>query len=323
MPAGHPYFSRRNLVVGHVRAADRSIRANRKNLKKTTAKGAYKKGAKKNFQKRRAPFVETKRRVTSLINASNVNADGSHAANYLNQIGGLTLPNDNAITILHLDSFLRMSHGFLEQNMLGDAVYSRLVKAKYQFRFPEGINQLVNPCKVYLIQGWVTVPSAFTTNTDPEEAEATTATLRSHIDDQIREYFDQREDFLRFREKTTSNMKIISWKEIKPPKTQIPAVPGVVFNSETELHQTVGTPPMINKSLTWKVNRKIHYSKGKALAAGDGVTFPQDTQNLYPNQSWLPFSVVYNPDFARMSNALGVAQTMTCAWNDIHYFTDS
>ena len=294
-----------------------------KYLKKTTTKGAYKKAAKKNFRKRRAPFVETKRRVTSLVNAQNVNADGSHGANYLNQIGGLTIPNDDAITILHLDSFLRMSHGFNEQNMIGDAVYSRLIKAKYQFRFPEGTNQLVNPCKVYLIQGWVTVPSAFTSNTSPTESAATLPNLRSHIQEQLKEYFDQREDFLRFRELTTSNMKILSWREIKPPRTQIPAAPSVIFNTDSELHVTVGTPPMINRSLTWKVNRKIHYSEGKEVAAGSGTTFTHDIQNLYPNQSWLPFAVVYNPDFARMSNASGTAQTMTVAWNDIHYYSDS
>lgn len=298
--------------------------ANKKNLRKTTAKGAYKKNAKKNMRIRRAPFVETKRRVTSLVNANNQNADGTHSANYPDQIGGLTIPNDDAVTILHLDSFLRMSHGFQEHNMIGDAVYSRLIKMKLQFRFPEANNQLVNPCKIFLIQGWCTVPSAFTANTSPTESQATLPNLRSHIKDQLDEYFDQREDFLRFRELTTSNMKILSWKEIKPPRSQIPAPPAVVFNSATGLNATVGAPPMINRSLTWKVNRKIHYSEGKAIAAGDGTTFVQDTQNMYPNQaSWLPFAIIYNPDFARMSNAAGTAQTMTVAYNDIHYYSDS
>ena len=36
-------------------------KANPKNMKKTTAKGAYKKSAKKQMVKRRAPMVETKK----------------------------------------------------------------------------------------------------------------------------------------------------------------------------------------------------------------------------------------------------------------------
>lgn len=292
-------------------------------MKKTTAKGAYKPARKKVMQKRRAPFVEGKRRVSSIINALNVNADGTYSANYPNAIGGLTIPNNDAVTILHMESWERMSHGFLEYNMIGDAVYSKLLKLKFQLRFPENTNQLVNPCKVYLICGWCTAPSNFTTSTTPTESAATRADLHTHMTHQLNEYFDERKDFLRFREKSTSNVKILSWKELKPPSRSIVAQPATVFNTNTGLNQSVGAPPMINRSFTWKINRKIHYSEGKALAAGDGVTLPHDTQNLYPNNSWLPFAIIYNPDFARMSNSAGVAQTMEVAFNDIHYYTDA
>eukprot|EP01049_Picozoa_sp_SAG25_P020283 SAG25_NODE_6876_length_522_cov_0.971631_2_plen_98_part_01 len=73
-------------------------------MTKTTAKGAYRKGKKRNFQKRRAPFVETKRRVHSIMNGFNNNDDGTPSTEYQDVVGGLTIPNNDAFTLLDLSS---------------------------------------------------------------------------------------------------------------------------------------------------------------------------------------------------------------------------
>ncbi len=296
--------------------------ANSKNLKKTTAKGAYKKGAKKNFQKRRAPFVETKRRVHAQITGLNKSTGGVPSANYQDSIGGLTIPNNDAFTLLNLASYYRQSHGFEERNTIGDNIYSKYLKLKLQIRFPEGENQIANPVKVYFITGWCTAPMNLTNNTSLTEGLATQTDLFAHITNQLKEYFDEREDFLRFREKTTSNVKILHWKQIKPSlNTAIAAVPALLSNAD-DSNRTVGAPPMVNRSFTWKTMKKMHLSEGKALTTGNDAPNP-DTQNLYPNNQWLPFAIIYNPEFARMRNVNNEDTEMTMAYNDIHYFTDS
>ena len=47
-------------------------------------------------------------------------------------------------------------------------------------------------------------------------------------------------------------------------------------------------------SMTWSVNRKIHYTAGVGLES-------TNSQRMFPNESWLPFTVVYNPDFESFS----------------------
>lgn len=296
--------------------------ANAKNLKKTTAKGAYKKGAKKNFQKRRAPFVETKKRVHAEISLLNTSTGGVVSTNYLNPILGLTIPNNDAFTLLNLASYYRQSHGFEEHNMIGDNIYSKYLKLKLQIRFPEGESQIVNPVKVYFITGWCTAPMNLTSNTDTVEADATQATLFAHITNQLKEYFDDREDFLRFRENTTSNVKILHWKQIKPTLTTAIAAPPALLSNQDDSNRTVGAPPMVNRSFTWTTMKKMHLSEGKSQATGNDAPKP-DIQNLYPNNQWLPFAIIYNPEFARMRDVDNEDTQMTMAYNDVHYFTDS
>lgn len=91
-----------------------------------------------------------------------------------------------------------------------------------------------------------------------------------------------------------------------------------------------GSIPDINKSWSVKTNRKIPLTEG---AEADDKTYPVDKQNLYPNNSWIPFAVIYNPDYqAQVSNFVPDAanpgqftqvQFMEYRWNDAHYFTDS
>ncbi len=299
-----------------------------KNLKKTTARGAYKPGRKRAFQKRRAPFVETKRRVHNEIAIMNSNQDGTPSANYQNPINGLSVPNNDAFTLLDLASYYRNSHGFEDHNVLGDALYSKYLKLKAQFRFPTGTNMLVNAVKVYLICGWVTQPSGWTNNTTPTDQGATAADLRAHVTNQLKEYFDQRADYLHFTEKQTANVKIEKWISIKPDiNNNLAANPGQIDIEDDPTKpptiRTTGAVPIINRSFTWKTMRKVHLTQGTSTPTNTNAPDP-DIQNLYPNHNnWLPFALIYNPDFASFRNANNEDTNMVIHWNDIHYYTDS
>jgi hypothetical protein len=305
----------------------RRAQTNKNNMKKTTKKGAYAKNKKKQMVIRTNPIMETKRRVHSIITARNFSTAGAASSNYQDTINGLSVPNNDAFTLLNLASFYRMSHGFLEENTIGDSVYSKRLNLKAQFRWPEGENMIVNPVKVYLITGWCSQPTGWTNNTTPTEGDATQTYLFAHITNQLKEYFDQREDFLRFRERTTSNLRISKWQKVTPNLKDAIAAPAGQIDHEADptkpaVIRTVGAVPFVNRSHSWPINRKIHLSEGTALATGNDAPSP-DTQNLYPNDSWLPFAVIYNPDFARMRNAADEDVTMTVAYNDIHYYRDS
>ncbi len=305
----------------------RAFRSNRGNMKKTSRRGAYRPGAKSTFQKRRAPFVETKRRVHGIMTALNAAQDGTPSANYQDTVSGLSVPNNDAFTLLNLASYYRASHGFLEHNTIGDSIYSKILKLKLQIRFPEGSDMIVNPVRLFLITGWCTAPTSFTNNTTITESAATQTDLFTHITNQLKEYFDQREDFLRFREKTTSNVQILKWQGLTPNINKTIAAPPAQIDHEPDptkpsVIRTVGAVPFVNKSFTWHTKRKIHLSEGTALATGNDAML-SDIQNLYPNNQWLPFALIYNPEFERMRDANNDNVTVTVAYNDIHYYTDS
>ena len=68
--------------------------------------------------------------------------------------------------------------------------------------------------------------------------------------------------------------------------------------------------------------RKVHLTNGTDLPTGTDAPAP-DTQNLYPNHNnWLPFAIIYNPDFGSMRNAKNEDTEMVVYWNDIHYSFD-
>ena len=93
-----------------------TTRGTQSNLKKTTKRGAYRPSRKKNFQIRRAPFVETKRRVHADIAALNSAVDGTASTNYQDPIAGLSVPNNDAYTLLDLATlkiYILMTFRFL------------------------------------------------------------------------------------------------------------------------------------------------------------------------------------------------------------------
>lgn len=302
----------------------KSKKAKSMNVKKKTKAGAYKKKAVKQAVIRRNPMVETKRRTHGVITALNASQAGVPSANYPDHVGvGTTIPNDDGITVLDLASYYRNSHGFEEWNVIGDTLFSKWLKLKISFQFPSGTDMIVNPVRLYLITGWVTAPSNFTNNTVPTESGATRGDLMAHITEQVKEFFDQKEDFLRFREKTTSAFKQLKWQRIVPNLNQsIAAPPGQGLLAD-ETVRTLGAVPDVNRSFTWKTFRKVHLSQGKETANATDALNP-DIQNLYPNNTnWLPVAIIYNPDFAQMRNADDENTQMIIRYNNIHYYSDS
>lgn len=104
-----------------------------------------------------------------------------------------------------------------------------------------------------------------------------------------------------------------------------PSMPGAPVY-EQEPH---GALPDVSARHNFRTMRKIPLTKGA------DTTFPVDKQNMFPNNSWIPFACIYNPDFeaqaanyelidqADPSKGFSTIQAMQYRYNDAHYFTDS
>ena len=341
-------------------------------MKKVTRKGAYKKNVKNQLTLRRAPIVETKQRVSSDIARINGYEPGDNDVNNHNQpLNWRSIIVDDAFTMIPIDSFYRNVRGLEEYQMIGNTIFSKFLNMKFQFQFPEGKNiemfstqvnnsgqdpigtpyqvpnkMIQESTKLYLICGWVTQNWNCPLNVEldehsdpiagqrPQRDQATQEELRRYIENQLRPYFDDQYDKLEFRPKTTTNIKIEKYTRIKPDLTHAigtqahPVVQGFNEQGQTVTFAT-GSIPQVNKSWSQKTNRKITYTDGAE------TSLSTDKQNLYPNDSWLPFAVIYNPDYQQqLSNMIlstnpeeqgrfTQVQMMRYRFNDAHYYTDS
>lgn len=333
---------------------------------------AYSKPVRNQMILRRAGVVETKQRVDADIAALNGHTDESDwqqplawkPLGYSTHAGVANL-GTNAFTLIPLESFTRNSLGLQEYQMVGQNITSKFLKVKVQFRFPHAeyirrqsgddltqptqrnLNTMINgPCKLYFICGWVTKnlgrPLQISQVGDGLKADQVTeASLHRFITDQIEPYFDTDEDKLSFRPKATSNIRIEHYSRVKPdlthaigtqanPETTWVADPGGV-NPDWHIGAN-GSIPDVYKSWTFKTGRKIPLTLG--LPAEENAT-GKDTQNFYPNDSWLPFCVAYNPDYDQLleqwvdpaSPGTNPYYQKVCQiqfrHNSAHYYTDS
>lgn len=272
-------------------------KANPKNLKKTTARGAYKKRAKKNMMKRRNPFVENKiRNYREFSNSLDPVRDLTLALNFPDPTDFEALPVDDAYTIFLPVPFYHMNRGLNNNEMIGNNIFVKYLKSKLQFLAPSGANLIDYPSNLYLIHGWITQPFAATDNTVPSIANTTYPNLLSHITAYLKEYFDERKDTLEFPRKREQHIKFLGYRKILTDKNKnIPVQGGGAGMSS---NSTFGAIAPINMSCKWDIMKKVHYEKGTSNAnLGNPVTYPMAEFN-YPNTSWLPFVCVYNPQFA-------------------------
>ena len=67
----------------------------------------------------------------------------------------------------------------------------------------------------------------------------------------------------------------------------------------------------------WKTKRKVHYIKGTSTAGA--------IEMYYPNFSWLPFMLVYNPTAGDFLNTTlyPIEPKVQVRYNCIHYYSDS
>lgn len=357
---------------GTPKKASPTRRSTRSMKKIRTTRQAYKKGVRSQMMLRRAGVVETKVRVDSDVAAVNGHVDENdwHTPLAWKPLGysdlqGVANLGTNAFSWIPLQSFTRISRGLGDDQMLGSNITSKYLKVKVQFRFPN--NQFIlresggdisvptqrnlnvfieNQCKLYFITGWVTKhmgrPIQISQAGDGYLAkQVDEAFLARYVCDQIEPYFNDDTDKLEFRPKATTNIKIMHYSRVRPnlneaiptkasPGNTWESIPGGV-NPDWQIAPH-GSIPDVYKSYTFKTGRKVQLTLGVPAAENTPGT---DTQNWYPNDSWLPFAIAYCPDYEELlkqfvdPNSPGtdpyyqkVCQ-IQFRHNSAHYYTDS
>lgn len=272
---------------------------------------AYRNNNKRRMVARRAPMVETKSRTGEEL-ALKV-ADSSIINN---PTQFLDIPNDDAVTIFPLHSYNWMSQGLGEDEMIGLSVFSKWIKQKIQILLPSGQNAINFPCNLYIIHGWIKSPFGRTGYTNPTAPSATYAQFNTDVMNQLRDFFDNKEDKLRFIPKQNNQVKILGYKKVRPNRNQSISPPTQVFGTSIVPagFKTEGSIPIINMSCTWKTMRKTYYTPGPTLTP--------HTSYFYNNSGWRPFVCLYNPEYAKWTEFSNTGP-IKVALNDCHWYSDS
>ena len=342
-------------------------------MKKVSKRGAYKKNVKNQMALRRAPIVETKQRVASDIARLNGFQPGDYSGPESREqpLNWTVVPADDAFTFVPVDTFMRIQRGLEEWEVIGSNYFAKFLNSRFEFRFPDNkditlfstqsnevggevepagtpyqvTNKMIeHPTKLYLICGWVTqnfnAPinplkdqyGALVPGQRPARDECSQGQLKQYIVNQLQPYFDDDTDKLEFRPKATTNIKIEKYVRIKPDLSHAigtEAIPRRESIQTNDVKKATGSIPDVRKSWSQKLNRKVE------LTQGLNTTYSTDNQNLYPNDSWLPFQVIYNPNYEpqlenttmstdpKLAGRFTQVQMIQYRHNNSLYFTDS
>lgn len=323
-PSWHTWSS------GQKKKTRANTRARKGKKGKVTKKGAYKKGKKANFARRRAPVVETKRKDDNAVRAANFFAGGGSIDAILPDRTEFNI-YDTEHTLMDPSSFLCWSQGLDQSQHIGQAVNVKYTNMKIQVRFPQpsvetGIvnaHQIIPsaPQSYELVWGWVPASLQLTGSTTPAANTVTLTQIRNHMNHRITDYFNARKDRLNFIPKKDSTIRIIGRKKVRPDMRRTSTLPPASADGEGDV--TVGSIPDYFTEITWNhKNKKIWLEQtGNFNAAGDLIA-------MYPNYTWLPFCVLVNWNWEDIEDADDGynGKKLECpsmAWNSITYFSDS
>jgi len=313
-------------------------------LKNTTRKGAYGKGAKKNFQKRRQPFVETKNQTDAIVALKGGATTGTEVDKLRLTTEPLkieytepdpTNPTANIpkeLTILPIQAYMNMNQGLDHTELIGHSAYARYLKCKLEFQLPFGGNQIRHPCDMFLIHGFITQPIGTNLHTVPTALDFTRTDYMNHIDQHLREYFNQRRDKLEYIPKQTSNIQLLGYRKLKvkrasnlgPDPQALVTVTGT-DELTTSTISNYGSHPVINMSCSWPMKKKLHYTRGKTNSP-NGLPF------FYTPYAWIPFVALFNPTaneflstvtYPGSGPATNNPPEMFVRYNSAFYYSDS
>ena len=301
---------------------------------KVSKRGAYRPAQKKNFMRKRAAVVETKRKTREDLrdNSFWVGSDVNAPALFADRMA-FTATNDEVVHI-NPHTYYWWSQGLSQPQHIGQNVTVKHLNQKIQVRFPQhsmagvgaGSHLIVPniPQKYTLYWGWIPAPRNLTGLSTPPVNSETVAALDSYVNNRIKDYFNDRKDRLRFIPKKDSTLRISGSKQVRPDLRYSSTAPLTSQESSPGVKYTAGSIPDWYGEISWKMpngGKKLWFEQ-----TGNMNGSPGEMIGMFPNFSWLPFACLVNWNHSELVDAHGAAALNympAISSNDIVYFTDS
>lgn len=296
------------------RMSGRKVRA----MKRTTKRGAYKRGNKKAMMIRRSPFTETKiRSAEAVVQDFPELTDRTNYVTY-----------NSEITNMNPVSYFVHKQGLENNEVIGNSIFCKYLKQKISVRFPQpgfitnSQNKVIPfvPQRYELIWGFVPAPMNLTGSTTPAVDEVSVADINTYINKRVLDYVNQQKDKLRFIPKKASTIRILGRRRVRPDMRFLSTAPPT-SSDNVGTDTAVGTIPNYDTSISWPCMRKLHLEKSERMTESSPGVYREGMYGGNYNQ--LPFCVFINWDWVDLPYTDRNLRCPALAWNNQLWFSDS
>ena len=291
-------------------------------------RGAYRGAQKKNFMRKRAAVVETKRKTHE-----DLRDVGFFAGTGTNPVQDHMAWTAYATEHIHMNplTYYLWSQGLGQTQHIGQNVTVKHCNMKIQVRFPQptmkvgGDSQFIPfiPQNYELVWGWIPAPTQYTGATTPAANTVSLDELKAHTNLRVTDYFNARKDKLRFIPKKDSSIRISGRRKVRPDLRYQSSAPATTVPGTVGADTVIGTIPDYFTEISWKMpngGKKLWLEQTGNLDGANKLI------GMYPNYSWMPFCTLVNWDYDELLANHPNNTILYCpsvAWNDITYFSDS
>lgn len=317
-------------------AKKQNRRANPKNMKKTTRKGAYNPSRKKQMVIRRAPVVESKKDERFEWTGKQYIDEGTSLTTYADNllfrdlnIGDNPSAADPAVAqrvvVNCPETFMYRSQGFGSTDMVGESVFIKYLKMKFEIKLPQDNGLIHFPqCQMYLVHGFVNKSIDANEFTSPTLTALTRTNIAEFVADQVDQYFENGNEPMRYQPKgrNFSAIKILGKKEIKWNKAKsILPDPQRVGSAVADQW---GELPTKIVDCEWPMMKKVRYERAPAFSPASGAEGSNPrTNNYFVNSTdEIPFWALYMPGGENIIYGTEINR-IKYRYNDVCYYTDS
>lgn len=274
-------------------------RASRPNKRKNQRKTGKRKQVQKKFQLQKASASQVKSISTMAECNKFFGMVGNEGDHQKLSISSFYVSRTASATFLPIHSIYYMkSYNDIQANssLRGKDIFSKYLQMKLEVEYPVskfGPTRGARPLEV--VYGFCK-PLNLTNNTTPKDVEITRAQILSHVVNQIAEDFDSRDDTMEFKDRRKRSYNIVGRFKVTPDqrKNIIGPMDSASDAGVTTLVGMGNNPAPIRRNVNWQMKRKIRFEKS---LQGD-LSNPAADPILYPNQAYLPWILIYNPDYS-------------------------
>lgn len=194
----------------------------------------------------------------------------------------------------------------------GNDAFSKFLQTKISVEYPAlnfmPTNTQIRPIEV--IWGWVH-PMNLTGLTIPSRTTPSRAQILAHVVNAVSEDFDSPADEMVFNDRKKRNYTVIGRRKLLPRNNR-------QIIAQAVSNVTYGGTEIVRANLNWKTMKKVEYVPSNDTGIG-GLGDPF----IYPNQAYIPFYVLYNPDASRYVDSSDDRNKVKVVTNSCHWFNDA